>query len=203
MRQTDLFEDCYNCHESFNKLTGPATYTDHGKFPELPPVTTMFFEPVETDTQDDDWSPTSDWSIDKDYYYIVHDEVIRVCVDFEKVLHEVGHNNVLNLLYDGEAEIRVRKKFDILKTLDHIEIVKECWEEDVEDDYGVNRAIKKWLPKELHSFVKLRTYFFAIEDTPYSHKLASYYKEVYAEHGVKPIKAWGNTWINQDLHKPE
>jgi hypothetical protein len=197
VRQGDLFNDIYGTHDvPWNIMALPATYVGKGKIPKLPPATFMTMLNVEGESDQPGWEHTTDWTVDPDYYYQVHDEVIRVCLDFNKVKNIVGNENILNLLHDGEAEIRLRNKIPVLETLDHIEIVEDFFEEDVEGEYGVDRAIKKWFPKELMPYLKL------VDEMPFltpqsCREMANYYKGVYAEYGVVPIKPYGNTWIDQ------
>lgn len=195
VRQGDLFNDIYGTHKDWQKMGLPATYVT-GKFPKLPPATFMKILNVEGESDEPGWEHTTDWTIDPDYYYQVHDEVIRVCLDFNKVLKLVGNENVLNLLHDGEAEIRLRNPIPLLETLDHIEIEERFFEEDQEGEYGVDRAIKTWFPKELMKYLKLSDIGIS-EAGEYCDKLEEYYKGVYKPYGVKPVKPYGNTWIDQ------
>jgi len=197
VRQGDLFNDIYGTHRADWQTMGlPATYVGQGKFPKLPPATFMKMLNTEGESDEPGWDSTTDWTIDPGYYYQVHDEVIRVCLDFNKVLKIVGHENVLNLLHDGEAEIRLRNEIPLLETLDHIEIVEEFFYEDVEGEYGVDRAIEKWFPTSLMPYLKLSDSM-PFHTPQYSKDLAAYYEKVYKPYEVKPVKPYGNTWIDQ------
>lgn len=196
VRQTDLFEDIYGTHKTNKCLS--IVYTDKGKITPLPKTKPMTLLNSESDVSaESGWQHTTDWTIDPGYYYQVHDEVIRVCLDFDKVKKFLGHDNILNLLHDGEAEIRLRDPLPMLQLLDHIEIVEENFEEDVEGEWGEDRAIKTWFPKELMPFLKLHDGFFPFQTPKYCKDIESYYDGVYAEYGVEPIKPYGNTWIDQ------
>lgn len=203
VRQPSLFDDIYGTHNKTVTIGSDqrpfclsATYTDNGPMPVLPKTKPMILIPEESDTDDPEWRPTTDWTIDPDYYYQVHDECIRVCLDFEKVKKFVSNEDILNLLHDGEAEIRIRKPIPLLETIDHIEIVEELYYEDVEGEYGIDRAIKSWFPKELEPYLKL-TDSMPMHTPSYCKVLQEYYKVVYAKYRAKPVKPYGNTWIDQ------
>lgn len=192
VRQTDLFDDIYGTHGTQASLTG--TYL-RGKMPPLPKTKPMVLKNSEHDTNEPGWESTTDWTIDPGYYYQVHDEVIRLCLDFNKVKALVGNENILNLLHDGEAEIRLRNDLPLMQLLDSIEILEEAFEDETEDEFGENRAIKDWLPKDLMPFVKLVDEM-EFRTPQYCKNLDAYYNKVYAPYGVVPIKPYGNTWID-------
>lgn len=203
VRQPSLFDDIYGTHGMHNpnitKNKVPyclnIVYADKGPMTPIPKTKPMILMNEEHESDEPGWTSTTDWTIDPEYYYTVHDEVIRICLDFEKVKKIVGNENILNLLHDNEAEIRLRTPIPLFETLDHIEIIEEFFYEDVEGEYGVDRAIETWFPKELMPYLIL------VDDFPmghaYSTMLDKYYDEVYSKYGVKPIKPYGNTWIDQ------
>ncbi len=196
VRQGDLFDDVYGTHGN-PQISIKCTYVHDDKpMPELPKTRLLTMKNVESESADPEWNSTTDWTIDPGYYYQVHDEVIRICLDFNKVKALVGHENILNLLHDGEAEIRLRNDLPLLQLLDSIEILEEAFEEDMEGEYGVDRAINTWFPEELMPYLKLVDHM-PFETPKYSRDLAKYYEKVYAEHGATPVKPYGNTWIDQ------
>lgn len=196
VRQGDFFSDIYGTHDKWQEITLHATYVTDKK-PKLPRPDFMKILNVEAGESDQPgWEHTTDWTIDPGYYYQVHDEVIRVCLDFNKVKKLVGYDNILNLLHDGEAEIRLRSEIPLLETIHSVEILGDFFEEDIEGEYGIDKAIKTWYPKELMPYLKL------VDDFPfhtpkYCKDLEEYYKKVYKPYGVTPIKPFGNTWIDQ------
>lgn len=194
VKQTDFFEDCYGEH---GNMWMRATYVGKGKFPETLPDPVLVMRNVEGDpSTNEGWESTTDWTIDDRYWYRVHDEVIRVCLDFNKVLSLVGPDNVLNLLYDGEAEIRLRNEISMLECLHSIDISRESYYYDQDGEYGVDRAIKTYFPKQLIPYLNLVHDAEMTEDTTYSKALEKYYEKAYMQYSVEPVKAYGNTWIS-------
>jgi hypothetical protein len=77
--------------------------------------------------------------------------IIRIVYDLEKMLAELDIKDFTNLLTNSEAEFRYDKDLhDWTKYIKHIDIEEESYHDDVEDDFGVYRAIKKWLPKDIN-----------------------------------------------------
>lgn len=78
------------------------------------------------------------------------EEIIRMVFDLEKMYKDLPKENFKNLLNNGEAEFRYLKDFkNWPKYLIRIDIDKEAFNKDLEDDFGVYRAIKKWIPKDI------------------------------------------------------
>jgi hypothetical protein len=81
-------------------------------------------------TESENDSETTDWTIDPEYWYSGEEEKesIRVTLDFIGLSKEIGEENVLNLLFDGESELRINVPISVRHII-RVESSKDGYEE--------------------------------------------------------------------------
>lgn len=193
LRPSELFEAFYG------PITDPQASMKYllkvGKMPALP---TLLSRPMLECCEYDGGSfshLTTDWTIDPGYYYSVNEQYIRIAVDFDKVISMLGADNILDLLHDGEAEIRLRDDLPIMECLDHIEITRENFEEHVESEFSEHpdRAVRDWYPKEAIPYLRLLDGYMGTNtrDCKYCKPLENHYKKLFLKLGANIRKPAG------------